>query len=182
MSPDIALLHAINGLASQFPALNTLMIAITRFGVLLMVLAVVPLWWARSQRDRERHLATSAGLAFIGGLMLNQLVLLFVQRARPYTDGLSHLLIAPSADPSFPSDHATAVTAIAATFLLQRRFRSGGAFALAGLLVMLSRVYVGTHYPSDVLGGLVTGCLAALVVRGFYTRECWLNRRLVRLL
>jgi len=179
VSPDIALLHAINGLAGQFPAFDTLMIALTQFGVPLMVLAVVPLWWARSQRDRARHLAASAGLAFLGGLALNQLI---VQRPRPYTEGLSHLLIAPSADPSFPSDHATAVTAIAATFLLQRRLRAGGTFALVALLVMISRVYVGTHYPSDILGGMATGCLAALVIRGFYTREGWLNRRLVRLL
>src|SRR3546814_11007049 len=77
---------------------------------------------------------------------LNQLILLLVNRVRPYDVGVSHLLIGPSADPSFPSDHATATIAIAAAFFVHRAWRPAAGYFAAALLIMLSRVYIGTHY------------------------------------
>ena len=46
--------------------------------------------------------------------------------------------------------------------------RLGFWFLAAAALVMVSRVYVGTHYVSDVLGGALTGTIAAMAVRAFY--------------
>jgi undecaprenyl-diphosphatase len=91
-----------------------------------------------------------------------------VHRLRPYDSGITHLLIAPSADYSFPSDHATASFAIAATFILHRMRRGGIVFSIAALLMIFSRVYVGTHYVSDVLGGALIGIIAAAMVRLVY--------------
>ncbi len=155
---------------------------VTLYGVPLLVLAVVPLWWMSSHRSSQRHTAISAALAFLCGLGINQAILLFIQRPRPYTTGLTHLLIAPSVDPSFPSDHATAACAIAATFLLKGRHWLALPFSLAALVVMISRVYVGTHYVGDVVGGMVTAIVGAWLVNRYYPEDCWLNRRLIRLL
>jgi undecaprenyl-diphosphatase len=96
---------------------------------------------------------------------------------RPYDGGITHLLIARSADPSFPSDHATATFAIAAVFLLHGMRRLGLGFLAAALLVTFSPVYVGTHYASDVLGGAQTGIATAAVVRSVY----WKGTRADRL-
>jgi hypothetical protein len=93
-----------------------------------------------------------AWLSFLLGLAINQVILLLVHRIRPYDAGISHLLIALSADPSFPSDHATATFAIAAAFLLHGMRRVGFWFLAAALLVTVSRVYIGTHYVSDAWG------------------------------
>ncbi len=80
----------------------------------------------------------ASGLSFLLGLAINQVILLLVHRIRPYDAGISHLLIAPSADPSFPSDHATATFAIAAAFLLHGMRRVGFWFLAAALLVTVS--------------------------------------------
>src|SRR5262249_1926564 len=53
----------------------------------------------------------------------------FVHRLRPYDAGVTHLLIAPSHDPSFPSDHSTAVFSIAFAYLLPGCRVSRGPFA-----------------------------------------------------
>jgi undecaprenyl-diphosphatase len=73
-----------------------------------------------------------------------------------------HLLGTPSHDPSFPSDHATlAGAAIAGLFLVDRRL--GWAATAAGLLLSADRVYVGAHYPADVVAGLTLGAAVAVI-------------------
>lgn len=118
----------------------------------------------------------AAGLSFLIGLGANQVILLFVHRMRPYDAGLSHLIIERSTDWSFPSDHATATFAIAAAFLARRWGWRGLAFLIAAVLMSVSRVYVGTHYASDVLGGAVTGILAAILVRALYREGTAVDR------
>jgi undecaprenyl-diphosphatase len=105
---------------------------------------------AINDRPHTRHVLVAAGLSFLLG---NQLILLLIHRMRPYDGGVTHLLIARSADPSFPSDHAAATFAIAAAFLLHGMRRMGLWFLAAAALVAFSRVFIGTHYVSDVLGG-----------------------------
>lgn len=165
---DVALTQTINGWAERSVAVDQLMIAISAMGVPLLILAVAGQWWLQTDRRHTRHVLVAAGFSFLFGLALNQLILLFVDRIRPYDAGVARLLIARSADPSFPSDHATATFAIAAAFLLHGMRRRGLGFLAAALLMILSRVYVGTHYASDVLGGAITGIVAAAVVRSVY--------------
>lgn len=179
---DVAITKAINGLAGKSPALDALMIWISAVGVPILVLAVALQWWRKTDRSQVRHVIVAAGFSFIFGLSLNQLILLFVQRLRPYDAGISHLLIARSADPSFPSDHATATTAIAAAFLLHGMRRTGLVFLGAAIVVMISRIYIGTHYASDVLGGAITALIAALVVKTLYEEDTRLDRLVTSIL
>ena len=179
---DEALTHWINLPAGQNAALDAVVIAVTKFGVPLLVLGVAAQWWAAKDRAHVRHAAVAAGLAFVLGLALNQMLLLFVHRMRPYDARLTHLIIPPSADWSFPSDHATAAFAIVAAFALQSLPRRAVLFLVAALLIAWSRVFVGTHYLSDVLGGACTGALAALAVRLGYPEGSRLDRLVTGLL
>jgi undecaprenyl-diphosphatase len=167
---DRSVTHAINHFAGLNAVMDFAALAVTTFGVPLLVAAVALQWWVRAGRRDVRHAIVAAGMSFVVGLGFNQLILLAVHRPRPYLDGLTHLIIAPSADPSFPSDHATATVAIAATFLLHGLKRRGLVFSGSAFLICLSRVFVGTHYVSDVLGGALIGVGSAVVVRHVYRR------------
>jgi undecaprenyl-diphosphatase len=120
---DASATHAINSLAGTSPLADLTMIRVSAIGVPLLVATVAVQWWRRSDRPHNRHVLVATGLSFLLGLAINQLILLVVHRARPYDGGISHLLISPSADPSFPSDHATAAFAIASAFLMHGRRR-----------------------------------------------------------
>jgi undecaprenyl-diphosphatase len=172
LSLDAALTSFINHGAGLNPALDFMMIWITTLGVPAMVLVVAAQWWMKSDLDASksvrRHILASAGFAFLIGLAVNQVILLFAHRLRPYDAGITRLIIEKSADPSFPSDHATAAVAIASVFILAGWRKQGFAFRLAALFIMVSRVFVGTHYISDVLGGAIIGISAALIVKALY--------------
>jgi undecaprenyl-diphosphatase len=165
---DVAVTRAINGWAERNGFVDLLMIWASAVGIQLMILAAAALWRRRFDRLHMRHVLAAAGFSFLLGLSLNQLIALLVHRLRPYDGGVTHLLIARSSDFSFPSDHATAACAIAAAFLLGGTRRLALCFLMAALLVSLSRVYVGVHYAGDVLGGALTGIIAAAVVHSIY--------------
>ena len=88
----------INAPAGGHAAMDMVMVATTRYGVPLLVLLVIVQWWSRQERLRLRHACVAAGLSFLIGLGLNQIILLFVHRVRPYDAGVSHLIIERSAD------------------------------------------------------------------------------------
>jgi len=179
---DVAATQAINHLAGKNGLLDLCMISISAIGVPMLIVAVAIQWWRKDDRRHVRHVLLAAGLSFLLGLALNQLILLFVQRLRPYETGVTHLLIAKSTDPSFPSDHATASAAIAIAFILHGTRRQGLCFLAAAFVVMVSRIYIGTHYVSDVLGGAVTAFVAAALVRAFFREGTAVDRMVTSIL
>ena len=176
---DVAITQSINAPAGHNAALDAVMLAITHYGVPLMVLIVVVLFWLGRAARETRHACYVAGGSFLLGLGLAQLMLLFIHRQKPYDAGISHLIISPTPDGSFPSDYAIAATSIAFIFLFNRVAPVWttilGAMAV---LICLSRIYVGMHYVSDVLGGVAVGLLAALIVNWAYPHDSELERRL----
>jgi undecaprenyl-diphosphatase len=155
---DKTLYQMINNLVGKFPWLDKLMIFSARFLPVAFALALIMLyltWQPIQQRG-----AFLAGVSTLIALGFAQIISLLYPRPRPYLTQVAHLLIAPSHDPSFPSDHTVFSFAIAA---MVWRFNKGAGGILVGLaaLVGFSRVYVGIHYPMDIVGGAVLGILVS---------------------
>ena len=131
----------------------------------LVVLAAVFLARGKYRSRNGRHGVLAAGLSATLALLVAQAIGAVWDRQRPYEahPGDAHLLLPASPDPSFPSDHATAAFAIAVAIGLRHR-TAGLVTLILAVLVSVSRVALGTHYPSDVIGGAAIGALAALVL------------------
>ena len=162
---DYALFRAVNDLAGQIAWVDRLAVWFALWSPYLVVALVAMLWLRRRTQTgvRDREAAVHAGLAAVLALFVNWSIAAAWSRDRPFADHAAHVLVARSADPSFPSDHASAAFAIAvAVFLYDRRVGS----VLLGLasLMALDRVFVGLHYPGDVLAGALIGTAVALAL------------------
>ena len=137
-----------------------------KYGVLVFAaLLVIGYLLARRAQDALRRVAAdvwAAGAALVA-VAIAQPINHVVARDRPFVahPGV-HTLIKHAADNSFPSDHATAVGAVAAGLWLVNKWL-GGIATLLALILAFSRVYVGVHYPGDVGGGLALGVVVALL-------------------
>lgn len=166
-SPDVVLLHALNGLAGRHPALDAVMIALAKYSPVLLAVVLAALWL--TWRPRSQRLAFLAGVASLVALGIGQLVGMAFPRPRPYLVHHVLLLVPHAPDTSFPSDHTTLAFAVAATLWhLDRRWGIG--LVLFGLAVAVARVYIGAHYPTDVIGGAVLGTLVALALTALARR------------
>ncbi len=162
---DTDLFRTINDLAKDSTWLHgsARFYATTLGPALLALLVLAAVWVARGRSHTDLAKAGWAGLAPLLAVAVNQPLVHAFSRARPY-HALSGVLLLtpPSADASFPSDHATLAGAVlAALWLMDRRL--GALATVVGLLLAGSRVYVGAHYPGDVVAGLALGAAVALL-------------------
>ena len=118
------------------------------------------LWlWRPKERDRLL-LSTVAGCL---ALMATEVIAALVGHPRPFMTGLSPVYLAHSAEGSFPSAHASLMFTVAGGLLVPRRTAPwGGVLALLGVATAWARVYLGLHFPFDILGSaLLAAALTA---------------------
>ena len=116
------------------------------------------------KKTRKAGILVFASL--LGSLIVNNLFLKnIVARTRPYeeVEGLK-LLIAPQWDYSFPSGHTGSSFAAAVAMLLTLPGKYSVPALVIAALIAWSRLYVGVHYPTDVLAGMITGILIPIVI------------------
>lgn len=172
-NPDVDLLYDINGLAKDAPHwLDRTVEFVGEYGLLLaMVLLIVWCWWGVRRRPGRAEEAASSIAALVWAplaagiaVLVNVPIRGFVERPRPFLDhqGLE-VLVSGKTDYSFVSDHATLTMAMAVgLFVADRRF------GLVGIGIALiegfCRIYMGVHYPTDVVGGFALGTAVALLL------------------
>ena len=157
MNWDVALFYAINGLAGRSTVVDEAMIVLARPSTLLVPgVLLFGYWWWVSRRDALIGASALAGLVLLGDLLGAQVKHL-VGRVRPcqLLDGV-HQLVGCGGTFSFPSNHALNTAAAAAFAQVLYPVTGWGTWPLVAV-IGFSRVYVGGHYVSDVLGGWIIG-------------------------
>ena len=150
------LFSLINGFANGNILLDAFMIVVSKavpyLYILLLAWLYVQGFRKGSFKLRGESFATGVllVLCLIGSFILGSM---FYEN-RPFVDHQVNLIVSHAADASFPSDHAVGTMAIASGILFYH-WNLGTKMVYGSILVGFSRVFVGNHYPGDILGAFI---------------------------
>lgn len=159
---DGQLLVAIQGMHQ--PWLDSVVAFYTKLGdagILFVALSLAMLFY----RPTRKAGILALGAMVLGMLVTNVTIKPLVERARPWLDWPILPLVTEKDPNSFPSGHTCAAFAAGMSWLRALPWRGGRiAAAVMAVCMGLSRLYVGVHYPTDVLAGALVGALCAWIV------------------
>lgn len=126
----------------------------------IVPLALTFLWcWGNRREVAFRSLCVS-----LLALGFGQIISAVYIHPRPFMVPIGHTFAQHAADASFPSDHGLLMFSVSFAFLLCREWLLGWAMLAAGALIAWSRVYLGIHFPFDMVGAAVVAAVACGVV------------------
>jgi undecaprenyl-diphosphatase len=150
---------AINGLAGLSPILDSIGIFLADNFIYFFIVGIALLWL---KRDLHLNIYVAFISALISRVVIVELIKQMVARPRPFEILDVHkLLIDEGSGKSFPSGHTVIFFSIAFAFWGTRWFWP---LVVLATLASLSRIFVGVHYPLDVLVGAIIGALVSLIL------------------
>ncbi|MGZ0704664.1 undecaprenyl-diphosphatase [Pseudomonas piscis] len=154
---------AINASADASLPLRELAVFLAQWVVLSVPLLLL-LFWVFGER-RQRMIVLLATLSIVVALASNLLIRGLWFHPRPFMLELGQNFLAHAPGASFPSDHASGMFAMGFALLLASLRRTALVMLALALLVGWARVYLGVHFPFDILGGCLVGLGSAWLVR-----------------
>lgn len=153
---NMKLFRLINNLAYKNNTLDKLMIAFSKYVpyLFMVMIAAVFIIGVGNKNAEYRKAAVNTFIMTVINLLLGSFIGFVYYENRPFVNNKVNLLFPHVEDASFPSDHATGTMSIA---LGLRKYNKVVSIILIvlSIIVGFSRVYVGHHYPGDVLGAYI---------------------------
>ncbi len=177
---DYQIFQSINSLAGKWQILDYFGILCAKYLIFVIAGAIIG-WWISMRKTRSTRawpfegkkkwlIFSNLSLAVLFSILINYILGFIKFRTRPFINFNITQLINPLSEKSFPSDHTAVVfAASAAVFFYNKKL--GLVLLFLSFLVGLARIYVGVHYPLDVLGGMAVGIFSAVVFNLIFKRK-----------
>lgn len=129
----------------------------------LVPLLLICMWlWGNSD---SKKVAMKSTLVAFSALALAQMIGFIYPHPRPFMIALGHTFIPHVADASFPSDHMTLFSAIAVTMFVAKHYVKAVILIVMSLLVAWARIFLGVHFPLDMVGAVMLSGLTLLIFK-----------------
>lgn len=159
-------------------AIDFLGITSAEYMPMLFILVEIYLYFYLKKKD----IAIFAFMTMILGLGINQIIGLFYFHNRPFVDGLGHTLVSHIPESSFPSDHSTFLFTIAIYLYMKLENKIvGESLLVLSLIGGVARVFIGVHYPFDIIGSIISALLAYLLINKFEDKLQVINNQILKL-
>ncbi|UVA81889.1 phosphatase PAP2 family protein [Pandoraea commovens] len=153
----------LNARALPTPPMFALATFLAQYLILAVPVGLVVAWMRVTETQRRELIA--AAVAGVVGLALNQAIGWVWQHPRPFVMGIGHTYLAHAADSSFPSDHLTLIWSVAFALVANKRTRIAGIVTMMlGVSVAWARIFLGVHFPLDMVGSVIVAGTASWLV------------------
>jgi len=172
---DIYFFKLINGLANASKFLDSVGIFFADYFpyILGAILVLLFIW------KKNRLMVISVGISvFLSRIVIAEIIKIVVHRSRPYVvlETAKKLITENTDFKSFPSGHAAIFFAIAMAVWFYNK-KLGIWFFVAAIIMGIARIFVGVHWPSDILGGAIVGIFSGVLVRIIYLKTRVSNKQ-----
>jgi undecaprenyl-diphosphatase len=141
------------------------MVFFAEYGVYLLALWMVFQWFFTKEKVRTRIVMVGSIFAFLLSEVIGKVLGIFVSHPQPFaTLPKVNQLISHEIDNSFPSDHTILFFSICMMLLLGSKSSKRFFYLVVASIIGFSRIWVGVHYPIDVLTAAFIGILVSIVL------------------
>lgn len=162
---DTTIFNFIFGLARKSKLIDDLGIFLAKFlPYILVILAIVLILKEKNWKSQIYIFSLIILSVILSRGIISEIIKFFWHRERPFMAMNFQPLAIPWSSWSFPSGHTVAFFALAfAVFLISKHW--GVWFIVAACLMGLARVFIGVHWPTDILGGILIAFISVLIVK-----------------
>ncbi len=160
----------INNLSGNI-ILDNFFIFVAKYMPFIFAFLLIILYFA-NKKDKSLFALYSGIL----GLLINFIISIFYFHPRPFMVGIGNTLIYHKPETSFPSDHATLCFSIAFSFIFFQEKIIGIILLILSIILGFSRVYVGVHFPFDIIGSIIVSIISLLVIKIFSNKLIFMNK------
>lgn len=129
--------------------------------ITIVPIILIAMWFWSSKRKLVINTATALTIA----VAITTIVRDIYPHARPFVEGVGYQFLNHSSSSSFPSNHGTVIFTFALSFLFWDNIKTAAGLLMVALLIAWSRVYLGIHWPMDMVGAAIVATMACLLAR-----------------
>jgi undecaprenyl-diphosphatase len=184
---DTVAIHFVNQFSQHSLIFNKMLHVLSYNNLFKGSIFAVIIWWAWFDNNEDhsrnrKHIILTIISSLVAIALARGLALALPFRHRPLSQEGLHFLLPHGVKmstleywSSFPSDHATLFFALSVGFLFISR--KVGIFSLfyTAFLICFPRIYLGLHYPTDIIAGAVIGITIAIMTNHYLLRSKWLQ-------
>lgn len=160
---DLLLFQKVNQFASRWLCLDTLAIFFAKYFEYVLILCLL-FFLIRNLKKYWPMILQAFLAAILARFVIVEIIRYFLPKSRPFVENHVNLLIPYNQyESSFPSGHAAFYFALS-TVVYSYNKKAGSLFFLASFLIVLSRVFVGIHWPSDIIVGALIGIFSGWLI------------------
>jgi len=152
----------LNQVAGQWLWLDAAAVFVAKYFEFFLIFILLAFLFGKFSKYWKMVLQALAA-AVLSRFVFVNIIHFLLPRPRPFVDNAVNLLVERTNDPSFPSGHAAFYFAIA-TVVFYYSKDAGALFFFLGAILCLARVFVGIHWPSDILAGLLVAMFSGWLV------------------